>query len=172
MAKSIFDVLATGTTETSVPSQGKDDKGNALTFEHSLPQGLFPTDAQYESAADLLSWAEGNGFTHAVLQRGIQKFLIEVRATYKGCKKEDTWDAAYGQANVDEMEWSIVKRPNQGGSNQAIAKAVLQETVNNMQLMIDVAGLTEKKIMAVLNDKFDNQEDIVGTILAALNFSK
>ena len=170
MAKSIFEVLATGTTETSVPSQGKSEDGSALTFQHNLPQGLFPTDEQFESATDLLSWAEHNGFTHAILQRGVQKFLIEVRATYKGCKKEDTWSEDYGQANVDEMEWSIVKRPNQGGTSQAIAKAVLQETVTNMQLMIDVAGLTEKKITAVLNDKFNNQEDIVQVILQSLNF--
>ncbi|MDA3807218.1 MAG: hypothetical protein PF440_04810 [Thiomicrorhabdus sp.] len=116
MAKSIFDVLATGTTETSVPSQGKDIKGNALTFEHTLPEGLFPDDQEFESPSALLAWSESNGFTHAILQRGIQKFLIEVRATYKGCKKDDTWDEAYGQVNVDEMEWTEVKRPNQGGT--------------------------------------------------------
>ncbi len=170
MAKSIFDVLATGTTETSVPSQGKSADGSALCFEHTLPEGLFPSDAEFESPSALLAWSESNGFTHAILQRGIQKFLIEVRATYNGCKKDDVWDEAYGQVNVDDMEWTEVKRPNQGGTSQAIAKAVLQETVTNMQLMIDVAGMTEKKITAVLEDKFDNQEDVVATILNALIF--
>lgn len=170
MAKSIFDILATRSTETSVPSQGKDEKGNALTFEHILPDELFPTDKEYESSELLLEWAEQCGYTHAILQRGVQKFLIEARATFKGCKKTDTWTPAYGQANVDKMKWSVVKRPNQGKNHEAIAKAVLAETVSNMQLMIDAAGLDKNKITTVLNDKFDGNNDIVTAIISQLKF--
>ena len=170
MAKSIFEILDDVTTETSVPSQGKDENGKAITIAHSIPRELFPTDKEFESEELLLTWAEECGFTHAILQRGVQKFLIETRAAFKSCKKDDEWSPEYGQDNVDAMEWTIVKRPNQGSNNEAIAKAVLAETIMTMQLMIDAAGLDEEKIIIVLNEKFNSESDIVDSILGALNF--
>jgi len=171
MAESIFAVLDTCSTETSVPAAGKDDNGKTIMVAHDLPRELFPTSEQFESGEQLLEWSEEIGATHAILQRGIQKFLIEARATFKGCKKDDVWSQGYGQANVDEMEWKAIQRPNQGGNNKAIATAVLKETVTNMQLMIDVAGLDVAKISEVLLDKFDNDGAIVEAIMVQLNFA-
>ena len=68
------------------------------------------------------------------------------------------------------MKWTPVKRPNQSSNNEAIAKAVLAETITTMQLMIDAAGLNEEKITNVLKEKFNNETAIVASILSALNF--
>ena len=107
MAKSIYEVLNTMTTETSVPELGK-------TIEHSLPASILPTDIQFES--DLLTWSENLGITQAVLQKGVQKFLIDIRAAFKSSKKTEIWSEKLGQTNVDAMEWSVTNRPNQSGA--------------------------------------------------------
>lgn len=115
MAKSIFETLDTLQTETSVPIVGKN-------VEHTLPRTIFPTAEQFESAEKLLAWSNENGYTHALLQAGIQKGLIDVRATFKACKKDDTWTASYGQANVDKMTWTVTERPKAGGTKVADAR--------------------------------------------------
>ena len=109
MAKSIFETLDTLQTETSVPVVGKN-------VEHTLPRKLFPTSEQFESAEMLLAWSNENGYTHALLQAGIQKGLIDVRATFKSCKKDQDWTPELGQANVDKMVWTITERPKAGSS--------------------------------------------------------
>jgi len=169
MAESIFAVLDTCSTETSVPALGKDDNGKTIMVAHDLPRELFPTSEQFESSEQLIAWAEESGFLHAILQRGIQKFLIEARATFKGCKKDDVWSQGYGQANVDEMEWKAIQRPNQGGSKN-MAKTLLKENLATYQMMIDVANMTEEQITPVLLEKYNNEQDIVQGILTALTF--
>ncbi len=170
MAESIFVTLDNGKTETSVPAMGKAEDGKTIMVNHSLPRELFPTSEQFEQEGELLAWANDNGFTHAILQRGVQKFLIEARATFKGSKKDETWDISLGQTNVDKMEWKAIQRPSQGGNAKALATAVLKETVANMQLMIDVAGMKEAKIKKVLLEKFDNDAAIVEAIMVQLTF--
>lgn len=114
MAKSIFEILDTLSTETSVPVVGKN-------VEHSLPRKLFPTAEQFESAEKLLSWSNENGYTHALLQAGLQKGLIDCRATFKSCKKDDTWTAEYGQANLNKMTWTVTERPK---ASNTVEKAI------------------------------------------------
>ena len=125
MAKSIFLTLDDLETETSVPAI-KDSKGKVLRESfgdvlHTIPRKLFPTSEQFENADLLLAWSNENGFTHFLLQKSIQKGLIEIRATFKGLKKDDTWSTEYGQANVDRMEWSETKRPKSKKSDASIA---------------------------------------------------
>ena len=117
MAKSIFEILADLTTETSVPEMGK-------TIEHTIPRKLFPEPETFDNAEKLLAWAEENNYTHALLQMGLQKGLIDVRAKYKSCKKNDTWTPEYGQANVDAHEWETTERPN-AADNKKVSEAVL-----------------------------------------------
>ena len=107
MAKSIFEILADLTTETSVPEMGK-------TIEHTIPRSLFPTAEEFENEEKLLNWARANGYVHSLLQMGLQKGLIDVRAKFKSCKKDDTWTPEYGQANVDSHKWEITERPKSG----------------------------------------------------------
>ena len=84
MAKSIFEILDTLHTETSVPTVGKN-------VEHTLPRTIFPTAEIFESSEKLLAWTNEHGFTHALIQAGLQKGLIDCRASFKACKKDDTW---------------------------------------------------------------------------------
>jgi len=141
MAKSIYDILADVTTSTSVPGFGDE-------ISHTIPRNLFPDDKTFEDADLLLQWSEGNGYTHALLQKGIQKGLIDARAIFKSCKKDDTWSVDYGQANVDAMEWSVTTRPNQGGG-KAVTAAKLEAGINMARAM-KAAGIGLDMILASL----------------------
>ena len=116
MAQSIFEILDTLKTTTSVPGHGAE-------VPHTLPRNLFPTSEQFEDASKLLAWANEHGYTHALLQQGIQKGLIDCRSRFKSVKKTDTWSVDYGQKNVDNHKWEITNRPNTG--NKKITEAVL-----------------------------------------------
>lgn len=157
MAKSIYEVLNTLKTTTSVPGHGDE-------IEHTIPPELFPDDSTFEDADQLLEWAEDLGFTHALLQKGIQKGLIDARATFKSCKKADIWTPEYGQNNVDKMEWTITKRPNQGGK-----KSLDEARFKDCMAMI--VKLTENKmdvetIKAMTVSIYG--EDVVNAIFEAL----
>lgn len=119
MAKSIYDVLDDLKTDTSVPNYGQVD--------HTLPRELLPTAEQFESGPDLLAWAEENGFTHSCLQKGVQKFLIDLRATFKAVKKNEEWTPEKGQIAVDSAEWNVTKRPKGKKSDADIATDYLSK---------------------------------------------
>ena len=106
MAKSIFETLATMTTETSVQGFGE--------VEHTLPRELFPSDEVFENGNELLAWAEKHGYVHALLQQGIQKGLIDCRAKFRSCKKNETWTPELGQQNVNSHKWEVTERPKSG----------------------------------------------------------
>lgn len=112
MAKSIFEVLADLTTETSVPGYGD-------AVAHTIPRRLFPSPEIFENKESLLNWAEENDYTHALLQAGLQKGLIDLRARFKACKKNDTWTPEYGQKNVDSHKWEVTERPKSGDKVKA-----------------------------------------------------
>ena len=158
MAKSIYQILTDLTTTTSVPGYGSE-------VEHSLPANLFPTDKQFENKEELLAWAEEKGITHAVLQKGIQKFLIDVRAAFKSSKKDEEWTEELGQANVDAMEWAVTNRPNQGGS-KAVSAAIL-DTGGRLAKAMKDNGLPVDQIKAILANTYKPEE--VNAIIASLN---
>lgn len=114
MSKSIYLTLDDLQTTTSVPGFGD-------SIKHTIPRALLPTAEQFEKEEELLKWAEVSGCLHSCLQKGIQKFLIEIRATFKGCKKADEWTESYGQDNVNKMEWAITNRPNVKKSDEDTA---------------------------------------------------
>lgn len=149
MAKSIFEILDTLETETSVPSTGKN-------VEHSLPRKLFPDATTFENGEKLLAWANDHGYTHALIQMGLQKGLIDCRATFKACKKDDEWSVHYGQANVDKMEWTITERPKQGGIAKAKAEAELAAGINMAKAMAD-NGVDEMIILASLTPVYGSE---------------
>ena len=150
MAKSIYEILNTLETETSVPAikdkNGKIIRENFGEVTHTIPAELFPDDKVFENADDLLEWAETSGFTHALLQKGLQKGLIEIRAIFKACKKDDVWTPEYGQKNVDATDWEITTRPNQTGG-KAIAAAKLQAGIEMAKAM-QVTGVDLETIQA------------------------
>jgi len=116
MAESIYIQLDNGKVIT--PVDGKE-------YVHSLPSHLFPSAEQFEDADKLIAWANENDFTAKLIQKGLQKGIIEVRATFKACKKDDTWSEEYGQKNIDSMEWKTVSRPQTSMSDEEKAISVL-----------------------------------------------
>ena len=128
MAKSIFETLDDLQTETSVPLIGKN-------VEHTIPRSLFPTSEQFEDEDKLLNWADENGFVHALLQMGIQKGLIDIRAIFKSAKKEESWTPELGQTKVDKHTWTITERPKTGGTAKIKAQAELEAGIKLAQAM-------------------------------------
>ena len=102
MAESIYTQLENQTVVTPV---------NGKEFIHPLPSGLFPTAEQFENEAELVSWADENDYTSKLIQKGLQKGIIEVRACFKSFKKDEIWTEAMGLTNIAEMEWKSVNRP-------------------------------------------------------------
>jgi len=113
--QSIYETLATRTTETSVPAMGKDEQGKTILVPHTIPKNLFPSDKVFENKDDLIEWADERDYLFPLLQMGLQSGLIDIRAKFKACRKEDTWSPEYGQDNINKHEWTPCKRPNQGG---------------------------------------------------------
>ena len=158
MAKSIFETLDSLQTETSVPAIGKN-------VEHSLPRSLFPVAETFEDAAKLLAWADENGFTHALLQAGIQKGLIDCRAKFKACKKDETWTPELGQDQVNSMTWEIVQRPKENNIGKVKAQAELDAGIKLAKAMRD-AKVPDVVILASLTPVYG--EDTAKMILNSL----
>jgi hypothetical protein len=143
MAKSIYEILDDLQTETSVPGSGM--------VAHTLPRDLLPTAEQFENADELLAWAQDAGVTHACLQKGVQKMLIELRATFKACKKDETWSEAKGQAAVDGAKWTITNRPNVNSKEAAAKAATLEANTKTAQAM-KAAGVDDATILTILTN--------------------
>lgn len=159
MAKSIFETLDSLQTETSVPAIGKN-------VEHSLPRTLFPVAEIFEDGDKLLAWSNENGFTHALLQAGIQKGLIDCRAKFKACKKDETWTPELGQEQVDGMTWETVSRPKGDSSAKVKAQAELAAGIKLAHAM-KVAKVSAGVILASLTPVYG--EEIAKEILASLS---
>jgi len=118
MAKSIYEVLDSLITETSVPAIGK-------VVEHTIPRDLLPTSEEFENEEKLLAWAQENDVLHACMQSGVQKRIIDLRAKFKAFKKDEDWTAEMGQKAVNASTWDIVKRPKASKSDENIVKDFL-----------------------------------------------
>jgi hypothetical protein len=114
MSESIYTQFEKGKIIT--PVNGKD-------YETVLPAAIFPTAEQFGNKEMLLTWANENDFAYELIQKGLQKSIIEVRATFKATKKDETWKVETAQANVDKMKWEKVEKPNTGGTGKAISNA-------------------------------------------------
>ena len=158
MAESIYTQLTNQNCLT--PVDGKE-------FRHNLPAGLFPTVEQFENPELLVEWANENDYTAKLIQKGLQKAIIEVRAAFKSCPKEKVWTEEMGLANIDAMEWKTVDRPNQGGTknlNEARFKDCMamilklsengmdHETIKPMVLTIYGEEIVEAIFTAITNE--------------------
>lgn len=153
MANSIYTTLDTRTVETSVPGQGM--------IEHSIPAHNYPDGKTFEDGIALLAWAEENGYTHAMLQKGIKHFLIEDRAAFKATKKDEEWTFEKGQTKVNERTWEITERPNQK-SAKAVDQARYNDCMGAIANMIQ-AKVTESTIGATLGPVYG--DDMVATCI-------
>jgi hypothetical protein len=157
MAKSIFEILDTLETETSVPAINK-------IVEHSLPRHLFPNAEQFENENLLLNWARESNCLHACLQAGIQKFLIDCRATFKAVKKDETWTAEKGQEKLNKASWAIVERPKQG-TGKNVDKARYNDCLKMIGNMA-IAKMAPEQIKALAIPVYG--EELVNSIFATL----
>jgi len=158
MAKSIYDILSDLTTETSVPDYG--------SIEHTLPRQLLPTAKEFEDSEKLLAWAESNNFTHAVLQKGIQKFLIDLRATFKAVKKNEVWNYDVGQKNVDTAKWNITKRPQVNDKEEIKKLAIFKANLDIAKAMQATKVMDDKMILTTLTSSCGQEmaEEIMNRI--------
>lgn len=159
MAESIYTQLANQNCLT--PVDGKD-------YRHELPAGLFPTDKQFESNDQLIEWSDERGYTAKLIQKGLQKAIIEVRATFKSCKKDQVWTEEMGQANLESLEWKTVDRPNQGGS-KSLDKARFTDCMA-MIVKLTSAGMDKETIQDMTIGIYG--EEIVADIFKQLELLK
>ena len=158
MAKSIFSILDELETDTSVPDHG--------SVTHTLPRNLLPTAEQFEDADSLLDWAEENEITHACLQKGIQKFLIDLRAIFKSVKKDEVWNFEKGQKAVDDAEWKITSRPNVNDKEAVKKQAILDANLGIAKAMKATKGISEEMILNTLTESCG--ADLAKEIIASL----
>lgn len=116
MAESIFVQLKN--QKVTTPVDGEE-------FIHGLPEGLFPSDEVFADPEALVEWANNNGYTAALLQMGLQKGIIEVRACFKSTKKGENWSRALGEGNLTKMKWAMLQRPVATQSKEEQAKSLL-----------------------------------------------
>jgi hypothetical protein len=159
MAKSIYATLTEMKTETSVPVTGK-------MIEHTLPASLLPTPEEFENEEMLLAWAEDKGITHACLQKGVQKFIIDLRAIFKAVKKDETWSLEKGQKAVNEAKWSTIDRPKVNSELAIKNKAVYEANISIARAMLATKGITEKMVISTLTASCG--ADLAKVILEAL----
>jgi hypothetical protein len=170
MAKSIFEILDDLQTETSVP-EVKDKDGKIIrksmgNVEHTLPRSLFPKAEIFEDGEKLLDWAEEHGFTHALLQSGIQKGLIDCRARFKAIKKDTEWTPEIGQSAVNEMTWTVTERPKENNAAKIKEQAELAAGIKLASAM-KLAGVADEKIMESLVPVYG--EETAEMIISSIN---
>ena len=144
-SQSIFTLLDTLETETSVPGQ------TPKMQKHTLPREQFPSSKQFEDEDLLVEWARKTGCLHSVLQKGIQKHLIDCRARFKACKKDVTWTNELGQKQVDTFGWEIMSRPQ------------VKVTVSDIQSQ---ANIKAGKVMVTVLRAQNKSDEEIRTLLA------
>ena len=152
-SQSIFSLLDTLETETSVPGQ------TPKMQKHSLPREQFPSSKQFESEDGLVEWARKTGCLHSVLQKGIQKHLIDCRARFKACKKTETWSNEMGQKQVDDFKWEVMTRPQ---AKATVSDIQAQANIKAGMVMVTVLRAQNKadeEIRTLLNMVYPNEVD-------------
>ena len=150
-SQSIFTLLDTLETETSVPGQVPKMQ------KHSLPREQFPSSRQFEDENSLVEWAKETGCLHSVLQKGIQKHVIDCRAKFKACKKDVTWTNELGQKQVDEYKWEVMTRPQ---VKVTVSDIQAQANIKAGMVMVSVLraqGKSDKEIRTLLNMVYPNE---------------
>lgn len=154
-SQSIFSLLDTLETETSVPGQ------TPKMQKHSLPREQFPSSKQFESEDGLVEWARKTGCLHSVLQKGIQKHLIDCRARFKACKKTEAWSNEMGQKQVDAFGWEIMTRPQVKVTVSDIQSAANIKAGKIMLTFMREQGKQDADIRALLTIGYPNEIDMI-----------
>jgi len=140
MSESIYTILGNGTSLTKVKGAGD--------YNMTLPETM-PTAAQFANAGELYDWTMEHGITHSCLQKGIQKHLIDLRAKFRGVKKDESWDHITAQKNVDDAEW-VVTTPGAAGKVDKARQAGHLAAGLAMAGAMKAANLDDAMILAAL----------------------
>lgn len=150
-SQSIFTLLDNLETETSVPGQVPKMQ------KHSLPREQFPSSKQFEDEDLLVEWARKTGCLHSVLQKGIQKHVIDCRAKFKACKKDITWTNEMGQKQVDDFKWEVMTRPQVKVTVSDIQAAANVKAGMVMLTVLRSQGKSDEEIRTLLNMVYPNE---------------
>ena len=150
-SQSIFTLLDTLETETSVPGQ------TPKMQKHTLSREQFPSSKQFEDENSLVEWARKTGCLHSVLQKGIQKHLIDCRARFKACKKTETWSNGMGQRQVDAFGWEVMTRPQVKVTVSDIQSAANIKAGMVMVTVLRSQGKSDEEIRTLLNMVYPNE---------------
>ena len=156
MSESIFTILGNGQSVTKVKGYGD--------YNMTLP-ATMPTPEEFSSATELAIWADDNGVMHSCLQKGVQKHLIDLRAKFRGVKKDESWQVDTAQKNVDESEWGVVTPVASGKVDQARQAGHLAAGLA-MAGAMKAAGLDDAMILAALVPVYG--ADIAASIMEEL----
>ena len=152
-SESIFTILENQQTDTLVKGEG---------YQTMVLPVTMPTVDQFSNADELQAWAEDQGIIHAILQKGIQKHLIDLRARFRQVKKGESWSLDTAQDNVDSLEWAVVSKPNQ--SNPAMVKAnAMREAGLKMAQAMKAVNVDNDTIFASLTAVYG--ADVASAIL-------
>lgn len=150
-SQSIFTLLDTLETETSVPGQ------TPKMQKHSLPREQFPSSKQFEDEDLLVEWARKTGCLHACMQKGVQKHLIDCRARFKACKKTETWSNGMGQRQVDAFGWEVMTRPQVKVTVSDIQASANIKAGMVMVTVLRSQGKSDEEIKTLLNMVYPNE---------------
>ena len=137
------------------------------SVKHTLSREKLPTGEQFENAEMLLAWAKEAGVLHQCLQSGVQGRIIDYRAIFKSCKKDEVWTSETGQEKVDAAEWTVTKRPHTGGKEAIKRQAIIEANMAMAQALKKTAGVTDEMLMATLTASCG--EDMAKEILSKLS---
>ena len=141
MAKSIFEILSTGVIEVA-------HRGEEVVLD--LPEWFTTAGAVLTNEEGLLQWAAENGCLLALLQTGLQKTIIDIRAAARPDEKTSILDDKAGaQARVLKFKLTELRRPGSGTKNKALSAALLA----SVKSMLD-ANLGHNLILQTLSAGF------------------
>jgi len=170
MAKSTYETLNTLAVETSVP-EVKNDKDEVIRYnfgmvEHTLSRELFPNGETYIDKEKLVKWADEKGYTHSLLQLGLQQAIIKVRGVFKSLKKDVEWTPELGQENADSWKYPVQGKPKESESDVK-EKAIFNANVKIAEAMKKTKGISEKMILDTLTESCG--EEMAQKIVDSLN---
>lgn len=149
MAKNFFETIEDGMLEV-------DHCGEKVTL--NLPEWLIEAKGILEDESELVRWANEHEIMHGLIHNGIQKLLIDLRASARPRGKDAKErsiknEIEKAQANVNEFVLAPVKRPGQSkkAEREAIELETLKATISGMR----AAGIDDETIRTILGAQFE-----------------
>lgn len=131
-SESIYEIMKNGQMDVN---------HNFNTVRLDLPGWVCEVDGKLDGKEELLGWAEKHEVTLALMQKGLQAMLIDMRAKCRPADKKKVKQPLVreeAQKRLDEYVLSELKRGRKVSER------------DKMRQVMEAAGLGEDKIMLVL----------------------